>query len=122
MRKYEALIKDIIYTEPRHLTAEEIYLELKQQEPKVVLATVYNNLSSLYQKGLIHKVTIDGMPERYDVINKHDHLLCVRCGRLSDIKLKNLTKSIEKQVGQSIVSYELIINYVCPLCREKEQK
>ena len=34
-----------------HMTAEQIFLALKKEYPSVVLATVYNNLNSLYQQG-----------------------------------------------------------------------
>lgn len=120
MSKYENLIKEIIYKEPRHLSADDIYLELKAQQPNVVLATIYNNLHSLHKKGLIHKVVSDGMPDRYDRIDKHDHLLCTRCGCLADINFQDLTKSLEKQLGQKISGYELRVDYICPAC-QKEQ-
>lgn len=120
MSKYETLIKAIIYKAPRHLTAEEIFFELKQQEPKVVLATIYNNLKSMHQKGLIHKVTTEGMPDRYDRIERHDHLLCAKCGCLSDIKFQDITRKLEEQLGQAIVSYDLRVNYICPSCQKKE--
>jgi len=119
MRHYEQMIYDIIYKAPRHLTTEDIFLELKTQEPKVVLATVYNNLKVLYQKKLIHKVTIEGMPDRYDKTERHDHLICSKCGKISDVKFTNLTQQLQKQLGLDILSYDLNINYICPVCKEK---
>jgi len=119
MRHYEQMIYNIIYKAPRHLTAEDIFLELKAQEPKVVLATVYNNLKALHQKKLIHKVTVEGMPDRYDRTERHDHLICSECGKLSDIKFENLTKKLQEQLGQDILSYDLKVSYICPTCKEK---
>ena len=48
-------ILEIINDSVNHLTAEQIYLLLKEKNKKVVLATVYNNLSFLYKEGLIRK-------------------------------------------------------------------
>ena len=55
MAKYENKILEIVNRENEHLSAEEIYLELKKTEEKVVLATVYNNLKSLLEQEKIRK-------------------------------------------------------------------
>ena len=46
MTKYEKEIYNIITDSTGHLTVEQIYLELKKKCPKVVLATVYNNVNN----------------------------------------------------------------------------
>ena len=56
MTRYAKMILDIINNSSDHLTAEQIYLILKNKNEKVVLATVYNNLAALYKEGLIRKV------------------------------------------------------------------
>lgn len=122
MRKYEKMVYDIIYKEPRHLTAEDIFRELKEQEPKVVLASVYNNLKVLHEKHLIHKVTVEGMPDRYDSIERHDHLVCTKCGKLMDFWFDDLTPQLEKHLGCSIVGYDLNVQYVCLECRKNALK
>ena len=66
MRENARQILEIINNSDEHLTAEQVYLRLKENNSKAVLATVYNNLASLYQKGLIRKVAVAGFPDRYD--------------------------------------------------------
>lgn len=119
MRRYEKMIFDIIYKMPRHLTAEDIFTELKLQESKVVLATVYNNLKSLHEKHLIHKVTVEGMPDRYDSIERHDHLVCTQCGKLTDFVFQDLTEALEATLGLRIQGYDLNVSYVCTDCQKK---
>lgn len=119
MTKYAKLILELINRSGEHMSAEQLFLELKKIEPKVVLATVYNNLNALYQEGLIRKLSIEGAPDRYDKMQKHDHLVCKMCGALSDVKLEDLTKDLERQLGEGILSYDLKVFYVCPKCREK---
>ena len=85
MTKYEEKIYNIINTSTEHLTVEQIYAELKKEYPKVVLATVYNNVNKLWKARLIRKVSIENMSDRYDRIVKHDHLNFQRCSKLTDI-------------------------------------
>ena len=82
MTKYEKAIYDIICTSHEHLTANQVFTALKEVYPNVVPATVYNNLSKLWEAGLIRKVSLEGMPDQYDVTARHDHLVCRHCGKL----------------------------------------
>lgn len=118
MSKYAKLILQLINESSGHMTAEQIFLELKKIEPKVVQATVYNNLNMLHREGLIRKVSLEGSPDRYDKIKKHDHLVCKKCGALSDISFRDLTEGLEEQLGEGILSYDLKVFYLCPKCRD----
>ena len=120
MTKYEKEIFAIVNISREHLTVEQIFLKLRDIHPQVVLATVYNNLNRLLEEGLIRKVSVEGMPDRYDKMKKHDHLVCKRCGKLADITLEDLTASLKKQLGNDFLSYDLKVFYICPACREKE--
>ena len=117
MTAYAKMILDLVNRPDHHYTAEGIFLELKKENPKIVLATVYNNLKSLCDQKLIRKVSVEGQPDRYDRIVRHDHLVCRRCGRLSDIKLSDLTESLRRQTGIIDLTYDMRINYLCPRCR-----
>lgn len=119
MSRYADLILELINQSKEHMTAEQLFLELKKTEPKVVQATVYNNLNALYQNGLIRKLSIENSLDRYDKIRKHDHLVCRKCGALSDINLEDLTKNLENQLKEEILSYDLKVFYLCKKCREE---
>lgn len=120
MTKYEKEIFAIISTSREHLTVEQVFNKLREIHPKVVLATVYNNLNKLLEEGLIRKVSIEGMPDRYDRTEKHDHLVCRHCGKLVDIKFRDLTASLREQLGDEFLYYDLKVYYLCPECRKKE--
>ena len=122
MTKYAQQILDIINASSDHLTAEQIYLRLKASNSKVVLATIYNNLNQLYNQDQIRKVSVEGYPDRYDKIIKHDHLVCKRCGALSDIRFSDLTAQLQAQTPEEIISYDLKVNYICPACRRKTER
>lgn len=122
MGKYADCILEIINKSYEHMTAEQIFFELKKMYPSVVLATVYNNLNTLHGEGLIRKLFVEGSPERYDRIERHDHLICHKCGRLSDFIFTDLTKNLESQLGDGVLSYDLKVFYLCPDCREDSTK
>ena len=90
MTKYEKRIYEIVNQSSSHMTVEQIYHILKADFPSVVLATVYNNLNKLYRDGLINKISVEGMPDRYDRIVKHDHIVCQNCGKLFVLRFKSI--------------------------------
>lgn len=103
------------------MTAEQVFEALRQTYPTVVLATVYNNLNRLWEENRIRKISVEGMPDRYDHIQRHDHLVCKGCGRLLDVDLGDLTHQLEEKAGISILSYDLKLMYLCEECRKKRQ-
>ena len=117
--KYGKKILEIVTSSRSHMTAEEVFDALRQSCPTVALATVYNNLNRLWQEERIRKVSVEGMPDRYDRLERHDHLVCKRCGRLLDIDLGDLTAQLEEKAGMSILSYDLKLTYLCEDCRKK---
>ena len=121
MTKYEKEIYGIITRSTEHLTVKQIYMELKKVYPKVVMSTVYNNVNRLWKARKIHKISVENMPDRYDRIVKHDHLVCQRCGKLADISLEDLTASLREQMDGDFLFYDLKIFYICPECREQEK-
>lgn len=121
MTKYEKAIYNIVDTSHEHLTARQIFERLKEEHPKVVLATVYNNLNQLWEMGFIRRVPIEGMPDRYDTIRKHDHLVCKHCGKILDVTFDDLTAPLRDQLGEDFLFYDLKVYYLCPECKGKGQ-
>lgn len=119
MTKNAENILSIIRSSKEHLTAEQIFLCLKERNEKAVLATVYNNLSLLYKQGLVRKISVEGYPDRYDNMKWHDHLVCRCCGKLSDVLLDDLTEKLQEQMSIRMLSYDLKINYICDECLKK---
>lgn len=118
MTKYEKKIYDIVNTSREHITADKIYEELQKIYPAVSRATVYNNLNKLCDAGMIRRISLENPPDRYDRSEKHDHLICQKCGKLSDICFDDLTQSLKNRFGQDVLFYDLKVFYICPNCRE----
>lgn len=118
MSKYADAILEMINHSYDHLTAEQIYTELKKDFPGIVMATVYNNLKNLSDRGQIRRISLDEGPDHYDRVIRHDHLICTVCGRLTDAYLPSITEFIENNLDDNIQSYELQIKWICPECRK----
>lgn len=119
MTKYAKLILDIVNSSSDHPTADQIFNRLKAQCPRVVVATVYNNLNALSEQGLIRRLTVSGGSDRFDSVKPHDHLICSKCGTISDIMLTDLSSCIQEQLGRPIDSYDLNVYYLCDNCKEE---
>ncbi len=105
-----------------HPTAEQVFLEMKSSNPKIAQGTVYNNLNALVDEGKIIRISESGFPDRYDNTMRHDHMVCIKCGKLMDVKLPDFTDEIERNSGEKITSYDLRVRYICSECRNKINK
>ena len=121
MPKYAEEILAAVTELQRHPTAEQVFMEMKKEHPSIAIGTVYKHLNALAEEGLLHRITESGSPDRYDRTERHDHMICSRCGKIEDIRLPDMQSRIERALGREILSYDLKIRYICPACREQEK-
>ena len=79
----------------RHITAENLYQEVKKQDRKISLATIYNTLNQFTSLGLIREIHVDQNKSIY-CTNKesHYHLYIEDEGKIIDIPVKNVDLNI----------------------------
>jgi Fur family peroxide stress response transcriptional regulator len=115
------LVRRAIACRYDHPTAEDVYLTLRQTEPKISLATVYRNLDKLVDDGLVSKFMVPDEPDHYDPVRgEHYHVRCEQCGRIFDINLrlaKKLAHIIKKQTGLNMTTLQLIADGRCEHCQ-----
>lgn len=122
MTKLANELLNIIRNSERHMTAEELFLQCKNDNIRISLASVYRNLGTMAEDGLIKKVSIPGESDRYDkTMIPHGHLICKKCKQVKDTHVRDLQHILEMSVGSEIDSYDLCIYYVCPECRRVER-
>ena len=123
MTKQRELILSILKQSDRHLTADEIFFLAKLKMPSIAMATIYNNLNAMNELGIIKRLHIDGVADCFDkIMEPHDHLLCDRCGKITDIRLPALTETLEDELAVEIEDYELTVHYVCHECRANSRR
>ena len=122
MGKYATMILEMINSSNEHLTAEQIYLRLKEQNEKIVLATVYNNLNALVQQQRIRRLPVEGGPDHYDRIVRHEHLICPQCGKITDVYLDDMSQYLTDYYHKPVLYYEQKISGLCEECQKKLTK
>ena len=79
----------------RHLSAENLFDEVKQEERKISMATVYNTLKQFTNLGLIKEIVVDQNKSLYCNNNQsHYHLYIEDEGKVIDIPTKNIDLDI----------------------------
>ncbi len=82
----EAILELIQADRNSHLTAEEVFAKLKVDHPRLSVGTVYRNLHVLAAQGAIQALQMGTGSDIYDGrTDPHYHLVCKRCGDISDI-------------------------------------
>ena len=121
MTRQRAAILEVIRSEKRHLTVEEIFELAKLKLPTISRATVYNTLHSLEEEELIRRIGGEGKSARYDSSYiQHGHLFCKDCGRIYDFSIPNFDSVLSECAGAKIDSYELKLIGICKSCRTGE--
>ncbi len=122
MTRYEEEVLNVVLKSHDHPTAEDVFFKVKEIEPKISMATVYNNLKKLVDLNLIRRISIEGQPDFYDNMTPHSHLYCMKCHKIIDVMFDDLTDELRKRSGvENIDSYELRLNYVCDDCLTKHK-
>lgn len=106
-----------------HPTADEIYQMVRKRLPRVSLGTVYRNLETMSDSGMILKLEIAGTQRRYDATtSNHYHLRCTSCGRVDDLPVKNIPgieEEAKKASSYRITGHRLEFQGICPACEMK---
>lgn len=120
-RQREVVLR-VIRDEPEHLTAGEIFDKAKQLLPTISFATVYNSLRYLMNAGHIAEISFGNGASRFDSkITRHDHALCVKCGKLVDMEIElpsEITSFAAEFSGFQPESIELTLRGICPDCNQ----
>ena len=84
--RQRAAVFNYLHAVESHPTAEEVYLAVRRQLPKISLATVYKALEALVDSHLADKLATGDGPARYDCHNHaHYHFLCLDSGDIHDL-------------------------------------
>ena len=79
----------------RHISAENLFDEVKKEERKISMATIYNTLKQFTNLGLIKEIVVDQNKSLYCNNNQnHYHLYIEDEGKVIDIPTKNVDLKI----------------------------
>lgn len=122
-----SIVDTIIVNEGKHLTAEEIYDEVKKSCPEIGLATVYRTILLLEELGIISRLDLNDGCSRYEMVHsnethRHHHLICNICHSVSEVQddlLDDLEANIQKDYKFKILDHSVKFYGICGECQEK---
>jgi Fur family ferric uptake transcriptional regulator len=104
------------------MTAEELFISLREKTASINLSTVYRTLDIFVSKNLVIKSTMDDGKARYELYqheHKH-HLFCVGCHKvisIEDCPMGELQEILKKKIDFDVTGHKLEIYGYCHNCK-----
>jgi len=110
-------------TKDHHMSAENIYRLLLDSGEEIGLATVYRVLTQFEEAGLVSRHNFEGDQSVFELDHgeHHDHLVCVKCGKVEefvDDMIESRQEEIAKKAGYQITEHSLNIYGICGKCQK----
>lgn len=126
----EATVRVLLEHEEDHLSAEDVYLLVKEKSPEIGLATVYRTLELLTELKIVDKINFGDGVSRYDLRQEgathfHHHLVCIECGSVAEIQedlLEDVEAIVERDWKFKIKDHRLTFHGICYRCQQKDQQ
>jgi len=116
-------ILDVFLSTREHVSMEELYLVVREQDRSIGQVTVYRTLKLLCEAGIANTVNFEDGMVRYEPVGQqhHDHLVCTKCGK----KIEFVNSSIEQLQEQVCrahhfkpTSHHMVLYGICEDCRD----
>jgi Fur family transcriptional regulator, ferric uptake regulator len=125
----EATVRVLLEHEEDHLSAEDVYLLVKEKSPEIGLATVYRTLELLTELKIVDKINFGDGVSRYDLRQEgaahfHHHLVCIECGAVDEIQddlLEDVEAIVERDWNFKIKDHRLTFHGICHRCQGKTE-
>ena len=102
--------------------SEEIFNDLKSEDPAISQATIYNNLNLFVKHKLVKELDFNMTSKRYEFYKKsHAHFICEVCGNIEDVEVDEV--GYEKSLSMyQIDNVEVTFRGICPECQINKAK
>jgi Fur family transcriptional regulator, ferric uptake regulator len=117
------LILEVFLRTEEHLSSEDLYRLVKQEDPTVGQTTVYRTLKLLSEAGLAREVRFGDNRTHYEHNYKHqhhDHMICSECGRIIEFysaELEALQDAMAAKHKFEVTQHLLRIIGLCGECQ-----
>ena len=109
-----------------HPTAEEVYDRITMEYPDISKGTVYRNLNSLVESGLLGKVSVPSGADRFDhILARHYHIKCNHCGNFMNVEnfdyFHDLDDKLATATGFKMEHHDIVFSGLCPECQKHKE-
>lgn len=99
--KQRELILAAFLEAKRHITSEDLYQAVREEHPNIGFTTVYRTMKLLVEAGIATERKFDDGITRYEIEQEHhDHLVCVKCGRIQEFECEVIEKT-QSEIAES---------------------
>ena len=120
--KQREAILDVFLEVEGHITGEELHGRVRARHPGIGYTTVYRTMKLLCDAGLASERNFDDGVTRYEVEHEHhDHLVCVRCGKIVEFEcsmIESAQDEIVERYGFRLLRHRHELYGHCPSCRD----
>lgn len=107
-----------------HPCPEAIYEKVRKRIPSISAGTVYKNIKTFLNAGLLREVTLHHGTMRLETnVQPHHHLVCTGCKAIFDIDSQEVDEVHLKhkpQKGFLVSGYKIEFYGLCPGCRKRQ--
>ncbi|WP_448212240.1 ferric iron uptake transcriptional regulator [Colwellia sp. MEBiC06753] len=106
----------------QHISAEDVYKILLEQQEEIGLATVYRVLNQFDDAGIVTRHHFEGGKSVFELSHKkhHDHLVCLKCGKVVEFEDETIEQrqlDIAKSHNIKLTNHSL---YLYGECEDQE--
>ena len=106
----------------QHISAEDVYKILLEQDDEIGLATVYRVLNQFDDAGIVTRHHFEGGKSVFELTGKHhhDHLVCLNCGMVTEFHnevIEDMQRQVAANNGIKLTHHSL---YLYGECEDKE--
>jgi len=95
------VILDAFLSAEKHVTSDELYQMIRDHNPNIGYTTVYRTMKLLCEAGLAQEHHFDDGVTRYEIEQQHhDHLVCVKCGKIIEFECRMIEASQDEIAAQ----------------------
>lgn len=109
-----------------HPRADQLFQMVRRRLPTISFGTVYRNLRTLQELGLLSQVRFGSKSARFDAnVGRHQHFVCERCEKIVDIDFDlglDLDVPGLKRQGYQVNAAKIQLLGLCPSCRKRARK
>ena len=122
--RQRSLIIDIFFEMHGHLSVEDVWSRVRQDDPRVSVATVYRTMKLLAESGLAHARNFGDGQTRYEPAvgrEHHDHLICTRCGTIIEFEndqIERMQDAVARRHGFKVTSHKMELYGLCKSCQK----
>jgi len=105
----------------RHMTAEDVFRVLLQEQSDIGLATVYRVLTQFEQAGILSRSHFESGKAVYELNEgqHHDHLVCTSCGKVEefyDAEIERRQQMVAKAKHWLLQDHAMSLYGLCASC------